>query len=481
MMANSKVTEPPTPAHSAVLGLYRLALDADERALYAAAADGLAEVTRSEIAYFHLVNEDQETIELGTWSATTLRRCTAVYDRHYPISRAGVWADCARERRALIHNDYQNLATKRGYPPGHVHLVRHLGVPVFEGDHIVLLVGVGNKATAYDDADQRAVQFIADHTWRLIRQNRRIHALELAARQFHDLRQRATICVWQWDPEDRTLECEGGGGVIFGPSTGSAQAFSLDVLLRYIDDRDHRILLDILRQSDPRGAFDAELRAHRGDGTAMLLHVRGTVCPRPQGHGLVVRGILQDVTERRELSRIRFEATHDALTGLANRSALLDHLESLLRSSRRNPSDAFAVHYLDLDRCKPVNDTFGHGVGDQVLKVVAARLEEHTRQTDFVARLGGDEFVIVQQPVAGQSAAEALAAKIVTSLDLPTIVEEHAVSVGVSLGIALAAPGGGTAASLLARADHALYAAKQAGRGVWRIAEGDSLAPPETD
>ena len=140
----------PARAQSAILDLYAQAFDGDEPTILATAIELAVAITGSEIGYVHLMNDDQVTIELGTWSAATLRQCTAVYDRHYPISHAGVWADSARHRRACIHNDYQALADRRGVPEGHVHLVRHLGVPVLGDDRVVLLMGVGNKPADYD-------------------------------------------------------------------------------------------------------------------------------------------------------------------------------------------------------------------------------------------------------------------------------------------------------------------------------------------
>ena len=83
-------------------------------------------------------------MELGTWSAATRNICNVVYDRHYPIEKAGVWADSARTRKPCIHNDYATLAERRGVPEGHVRLVRHLGVPVIDEERVTLLVGVGN-------------------------------------------------------------------------------------------------------------------------------------------------------------------------------------------------------------------------------------------------------------------------------------------------------------------------------------------------
>jgi two-component system sensor histidine kinase/response regulator len=146
---------------------------------------GLEEAVRltgSDIGYLHFVNTDQETIQLYTWSANTLKYCTAAYDNHYPVSAAGMWADTVRTQQAVFHNDYQHMPHKQGYPSGHAHLVRHLGVPVLEGGNVVVLMGVGNKTTDYDQTDADQLQLIGADLWSLVKR----HRTELALAQAKD-------------------------------------------------------------------------------------------------------------------------------------------------------------------------------------------------------------------------------------------------------------------------------------------------------
>ncbi|MFO1414214.1 MAG: GAF domain-containing protein [Burkholderiales bacterium] len=130
--------------------------------------DEAVRLTDSSIGYLHFVNEDQETIALKTWSTGTLRECTAAHDDHYPVSAAGVWADTVRYRRPVIHNDYPSLDGRRGYPEGHAHLVRHIGVPVIDGGKVRLLIGVGNKADDYNESDLSQLQLIANDLWSIV-------------------------------------------------------------------------------------------------------------------------------------------------------------------------------------------------------------------------------------------------------------------------------------------------------------------------
>jgi PAS domain S-box-containing protein len=152
----------------------------DERELLQRGIEEAVRLTGSEIGYLHFVNDDQETIQLYTWSADTLKYCTAVHESHYPIAMAGVWADAMRLRRPVVHNDYQNLPGRRGYPAGHAHLIRHLGVPIMEGDQVRVLFGVGNKPTDYDRSDEHELQLIGDDLWRIVLRRRAETALAAA-------------------------------------------------------------------------------------------------------------------------------------------------------------------------------------------------------------------------------------------------------------------------------------------------------------
>ncbi len=141
--------------------------------------DEAVRLTNSEIGYLHLVDGNQESLELLIWSAATRQQCTAVFDRHYPVSHAGVWADSVRTRKPVIHNDYPDLHDRKGYPAGHAVLRRHLGVPIMEGGQVRVLLGVGNKAVNYDDSDVHQLQLLGDDLWRIVM--RRRAELELSA------------------------------------------------------------------------------------------------------------------------------------------------------------------------------------------------------------------------------------------------------------------------------------------------------------
>jgi two-component system, cell cycle response regulator len=161
-------------------------------------------------------------------------------------------------------------------------------------------------------------------------------------------------------------------------------------------------------------------------------------------------------------------ALYDPLTGLANRRLLNDRLSVALVHARRTTS-AVAVVYLDLDGFKQINDTLGHGAGDVLLKLVAARLVATVREEDTVARLGGDEFIIGLWHVSDTDYAATVASKAIEAVSQPYGIEGHTVRITVSAGVAIYPAHGEDADALMKSADIALYDAKRAGKNVHRI------------
>jgi diguanylate cyclase (GGDEF)-like protein len=191
--------------------------------------------------------------------------------------------------------------------------------------------------------------------------------------------------------------------------------------------------------------------------------------PMPDGGWLTTH---EDITERRQSeARIAHMAHHDALTGLANRAALMERIEDACDRCRRSEAE-FSVLMLDLDWFKQVNDTFGHPAGDELLRQVGARLKAALQKNDLLARLGGDEFAILQANDAHDGdTAETLASSIIERLSEPFSVNGNVVNIGASIGIALAPEHGFYADDLLKMADLALYHAKSLGRNRYAMFE----------
>ncbi|MAA71022.1 MAG: diguanylate cyclase [Bermanella sp.] len=172
---------------------------------------------------------------------------------------------------------------------------------------------------------------------------------------------------------------------------------------------------------------------------------------------------ITDISERKAIENQLFElAHHDYLTGLANRSLYEDRLNQALLRGQRNQSHC-ALLFFDLDKFKPINDQYGHEVGDQVLQAVAARLNEQVRSHDTVARLGGDEFIIVLEDLNDSDHAAQLAEKIIKALSKPYLINDLSLSIGCSVGISISPQDGNDSITLTRNADHAMYDAKAVG------------------
>jgi diguanylate cyclase (GGDEF)-like protein/PAS domain S-box-containing protein len=189
-----------------------------------------------------------------------------------------------------------------------------------------------------------------------------------------------------------------------------------------------------------------------------------------EGRASIVASVIDVTAQRRAEARIEHMAHHDDLTSLANRILFRTRLEEALAQIAETGSNV-AVHSIDLDYFKRVNDTLGHAVGDDVLRFVAARLKSAMRSGEVIARLGGDEFAIIQANVAGPEEAGALARRLVETLSAPYRIGRHNVTIGASIGISLAPSDGIDPAVLIKNSDIALYEAKKAGRGAYHFFE----------
>jgi diguanylate cyclase (GGDEF)-like protein/PAS domain S-box-containing protein len=245
----------------------------------------------------------------------------------------------------------------------------------------------------------------------------------------------------------------------------SAEAVGQPLTILHIDDEERDVLDRLRAHVDRETQFEGEAVASRKDGSRYVLELH--VMPIRDKDERLTHWvcILRDVSDRKaQLAALEHQALHDVLTDLPNRVLLLDRLEQAILASGRLRTP-LALLIMDLDRFKEVNDTFGHHVGDQLLMQVGPRLRHQIRASDTIARLGGDEFAILLPTVANAEAAIAMGKKLIRALEAPFSVEENAFDIGASLGIAIAPDHGGDAATLLRRADVAMYIAKQSNSG----------------
>jgi diguanylate cyclase (GGDEF)-like protein/PAS domain S-box-containing protein len=226
-------------------------------------------------------------------------------------------------------------------------------------------------------------------------------------------------------------------------------------------------------EKDAQGA-SIEYRLCTGDGSRRWVENRYVPVRDKEGRLIEVEGIVIDITERKAAEeKITLLARTDALTGLANRATFTERLHQAFAAAQRGATP-FAIHYIDLDHFKPVNDIFGHPIGDLLLRDVAQRLRECTRETDLVARLGGDEFAVLQGDVAEPANAGVLAAKIQLELAQPHLLNGNEVRISASIGICPYISGSSSGPdAMVVQADLALYRSKDEGRNQYRFHSED--------
>jgi diguanylate cyclase (GGDEF)-like protein/PAS domain S-box-containing protein len=264
--------------------------------------------------------------------------------------------------------------------------------------------------------------------------------------------------------DGQILECNEAFARMYGFASPKD---ALDTPARELYPKETDRALFIERLLRERSSVNQEAPGRRLDGSLFWTLESCAIVEEP-GRPPVLEGTCVDITDRKRAEEtIEHLAYHDALTGLPNRKCLQDHMELALAQSRRAGS-RLAVLYLDLDGFKLVNDTMGHGVGDEVLRQVAARLRGCVRAGDTVARVGGDEFVLLLANLEKEHVAQ-LALKILDAVSAPLVVEAHRLSMTTSIGVSLYPEDGADADALLRNADIALYRAKESGRNNFQL------------
>ena len=242
---------------------------------------------------------------------------------------------------------------------------------------------------------------------------------------------------------------------------------SLWLRIVHPDDRDRvQACFSALTVND---VVTIEYRIVRPDGSERWLEDRARVSNGLDGTPVRIDGVASDISERRlHAEQIVYQANHDALTGLPNRSLLTDRIEQALAQARRTDQH-LAILFLDLDGFKFVNDSYGHAFGDALLCTIAARLEVVVRETDTIARLGGDEFVILLPNLARTEDAVQVASKVLDAFKVQISLEGRDLHLGASMGISVFPQDGDSCELLLQHADVAMYRAKANGRNGFQI------------
>ncbi len=294
---------------------------------------------------------------------------------------------------------------------------------------------------------------------------------EIVGLLLREFEQSASDWIWGFDGDGAINRMSAGFTTATGVAEDALVGADFVHFMRCITPPDDPLMAHVERDMQKRRPFkNIELRV-TADGRECWWGLTGKPVFDEAGNYLGYIGTGSDVTERKAAERrITMLAHHDPLTGLLNRTKFTEQLNSCVARLERYGTP-FSVMFLDLDQFKAVNDSRGHQAGDKVLTQVAHRIQALVHETDLTARLGGDEFAIILPNDSSADSLGRLAMRLIEDIKRPIPIEDDQVSIGVSVGIAMAPMNGTRADEILRNADLALYRAKGDGRSVFRFFE----------
>ncbi len=237
----------------------------------------------------------------------------------------------------------------------------------------------------------------------------------------------------------------------------------------FVYEEDRRDVLKGMEEAFRKGYATFEVRFRRYDGILVPYWCNGVVLTKPNGEMMGITGTGRDVTERRrQEDRIVELATHDALTGLPNRMLFSDRLQQALATGKRKKG-RLAIMFVDIDKFKPVNDGYGHDIGDALLREMAKRMQNCVRESDVAARIGGDEFLVLLASIEEPQHALEVGEKIRTAISRPFNSGSVSIEVTASIGVSLYPDDAVEENALIKNADIAMYYAKERGGNVVRF------------
>jgi PAS domain S-box-containing protein len=264
------------------------------------ALEASVRLTKSRIGYFAFLNEEQTVLNMYAWSAAALAEC-GVKDRTmvYPVETTGLWGEAVRQRRPVITNDYEAPNPwKRGMPQGHVRVKRHMNVPVFDGDRIVIVAGVGNKEEAYNESDVRQLTLLMDGLWKTIRRRQVQEALRDSEERFRSTFEQAAVGIAHVSPSGRWLRVNQRLCEIVGYTREELlQRRFHDVT--HPDDRETDLATAGQMLAGEIQTYSQEKRYIRKDGTVIWIHPTVSLLREPSGKPKYFIVVVQDVTDRK--------------------------------------------------------------------------------------------------------------------------------------------------------------------------------------
>lgn len=437
--------------------LFFLALTVATRRLRRAITEGASEIRAikerlSEAQAIARVGSWEHNLKTGElWCSDQMAELFSLKPLHTPVTLDALLERVHPDDREGVATAIERVAAgEQSYTLEH----RLLG----EDRELYMLA----RGTLVQDADGRPYQVkgtVQDVT-----------ALKLTQQRLADVIWATNVGIWDWTVATGALTVNERWAQMMGYASNELAPLTLSAWEMLVCPEDLTALRAKLQQllEEPDTALAHEFRVRHRDGYWVWVLVRGRVVERSlEGAVVRVSGSTTDIS-RRKVSELKVTrlATLDTLTGLYNRSVFNQRLEEMIALSRRT-GQVFALVMLDLDGFKPVNDQYGHLVGDKLLKAVAADLAAECRQEDIAARLGGDEFAVVLASASSAAGCEAFTQRLLERLSSARVIDSCSIRISASAGFCLYAGADTDAEQMMHAADSALYRAKKAGKNCY--------------
>ena len=278
----------------------------------------------------------------------------------------------------------------------------------------------------------------------------------------------ALIGGWRVSPDRKIVQCSKQAAALMGIKHGSSDTI-IDEVMNAFPAKQAEIFTKAFTKAITTGAcFDIEIYRNGKKSVKEWLKVIGDTVEQEDGRFEVI-GAVQNISERKVLSEvIQRQATFDLLTDLPNRFLFNDRLNAVVKRAAREKTQ-LAVLFVDLDKFKPVNDSLGHQVGDEFLKMVASRMSSCVRSSDTVARYSGDEFTIILEDIHSLASVLTIVEKVLSNINQPYILDNRQIFCSASMGIAMYPEDALEADDLVSMADHAMYEVKLSGGNGWHF------------
>jgi diguanylate cyclase (GGDEF)-like protein/PAS domain S-box-containing protein len=275
-----------------------------ESDLLESAMNKIEALTDSRIGFVHFVSKDQNEIEIVTWSSNTLAHyCTANYDSHYPVDKAGIWADCIRTGKPVVVNDYATAPNKKGLPEGHSDLQRFVSVPIFYDGLVRMIVGVGNAEREYDAYDVESIELFGAELYRIVLLKRLYTELEGSEKRFHLLFSKAPAAYQSLSQEGKILDVNEEWLRLMGLDEGGAETVIGRNIREFIDEAWCVEFDDTFQQFLQTGQLRQHvMQVRRPDGRVLNIEITGRILQDDTGV-LRTHCMLIDVTGRVQQER----------------------------------------------------------------------------------------------------------------------------------------------------------------------------------